>query len=959
MAQSTQLLRRAVILTALPVEYTAVRSHVSGLREETHPQGTVYERGTFIGPGRQWEIGLVEIGAGNATAAAEAERMIAHFQPSVALFVGVAGGLKDVKLGDVVVATKVYGYHNGKAGTEFAPRPDVGQSSYPLLQRARAERRKPGWLARIGNPTPASPPQVFVAPIAAGEQVVASTDAETFQQIRAYYGDALAVEMEGRGFLTAAHANRPVDALVVRGVSDLIEGKSEADRQGWQERASRHASAFAFEILAQLDDRSTAPEASPPSPSIGKVPHEPNPNFIGREALLTELWTELRLAQPADRVRPITGLGGVGKTQVAVQYVSRYGGDYDLVWWLQTEEPATLAADYAALAWRLNLPQRGAPDQREAIAAVCRWLEQHTGWLLVFDDAPDSDALRSYVPAQPKGHVLVTSRNAAWHSRASPLPLGSLDRSDAAAFLLRRAGQDDHATAETLAEALGDLPLALEQAGAYADATGMPLSAYLDLFRTHQRELLRRGGPPPDYPATVATTWEISFRRVQQTCPAAAGLLNLCAFLAPDALPLDLLDVEAGHLPESLGGASADRLALEDAIGALRRYSLVERANDTLSVHRLVQAVIRHRLDQTTRRTWVEAAVGMVNAAFPFDSDDTRTWPICARLLPHALAVTQHAEVLGAEVTTGHLLNQVGIYLQARAQLVEARSVLERAVRIAAAANGTNYPDVAIRLNNLGNVVRSQGDLAGARALYEQALRTTKVALGSDHPQMATCLNNLGGVLQACGDLDGARAVFERALRIDEAVHGPAHPQVGIRLNNLGDVLRVQGDLAGARAAFERTIRIFEVAYGPDHHPYLAAVITNLGNVLWAQKDLTGARMYLERALRIDEATLGSDHPEVATDLNNLGAVVQTQGDSASARVYLERALKITKATLGSDHPAVATRLANLAHVLQAQGDSAEARTCLKQALQILQRSLGESHPDTAVVRRSLDSLGG
>ncbi|MBO3459067.1 SUMF1/EgtB/PvdO family nonheme iron enzyme [Aetokthonos hydrillicola Thurmond2011] len=240
----------AVILTAIPIEYMAVRIHLTGVEEEIHPQGTIYERGKFTA-GKTWEVGIAEVGAGNYNAGIEAERAIAHFNPDVIFFVGVAGGIKDVALGDVVAATKVYGYESGKAKLTFEPRPDVGQSAYNLIQRARAEARKPDWLQRLTVSTN-TPPRAFVAPIAAGEKVLASTQSEIWEFLRSNYGDAIAVEMEGRGLLQAAHANHQVSALIIRGISDLIDDKGRTDKAGWQELAARHASAFAFEVLAKF-----------------------------------------------------------------------------------------------------------------------------------------------------------------------------------------------------------------------------------------------------------------------------------------------------------------------------------------------------------------------------------------------------------------------------------------------------------------------------------------------------------------------------------------------------------------------------------------------------------------------------------------------------------------------------------------------------------------------------------
>jgi len=243
---------RAVILTALPVEYLAVRAHLTALQEKMHPHGTIYEQGKFTADGRTWDVEIVEIGAGNAGAAMEAERAIAHFNPDVILFVGVAGGIKDVAIGDVVAATEVYGYEFGRAEATFSPRTKTRASNYGLEQRAKMEARKSDWMQWLAS-VPVPPPRVFVAPIAAGEKVVASTQSEVFRFLRSNCGDAIAVEMEGFGFLAAVRANKKVDAIVIRGISDLIDGKAETDRTRSQEIASRHASAFAFQVLSKLE----------------------------------------------------------------------------------------------------------------------------------------------------------------------------------------------------------------------------------------------------------------------------------------------------------------------------------------------------------------------------------------------------------------------------------------------------------------------------------------------------------------------------------------------------------------------------------------------------------------------------------------------------------------------------------------------------------------------------------
>ena len=244
----------AVILTALSVEYQAIRAHLSQLCEIIHPSGTIYERGIFLTSNNEPRVIILrETGKGNACAAQEAERAIDYFQPSLILFVGIAGGLKDVQLGDVVVASKIYSYDSGKASTTLELRPTLINTTYRLEQRIRAEVRKTDWLQRIGELAIERPPRAFFAPIAAGEKVIASTISSEWQFLKAYFNDAVAVETEGFGFFHTARANPEVDALAIRGISDLIDNKSETDAAHFQEIAACHASAFAFELLATID----------------------------------------------------------------------------------------------------------------------------------------------------------------------------------------------------------------------------------------------------------------------------------------------------------------------------------------------------------------------------------------------------------------------------------------------------------------------------------------------------------------------------------------------------------------------------------------------------------------------------------------------------------------------------------------------------------------------------------
>ncbi|MBI3912798.1 MAG: tetratricopeptide repeat protein [Chloroflexi bacterium] len=648
-------------------------------------------------------------------------------------------------------------------------------------------------------------------------------------------------------------------------------------------------------------------------PAIWNLPHQRNPNFTGRAQLLDDLRGTLVLGKTAAVTQAIHGLGGVGKTQLAVEYAYRHASDYDLVWWLRAEIPATLASDYAQLAQPLNLRDKDAQDQRVVIDAVRAHLLRDENWLLIFDNANASDEIRAYLPQGNAGNVIITSRNSAWHSVANALPIREMPRADAVNFLFKRTGADVFATlngvkgkqspnrdleiasshpstrsarsgsllamtdaAEKLADELGNLPLALEQAGAFIEASGESFAEYLEIFKTHRAELLKKH-QPADYAATVATTWEISIRAVEKQSPAASALMNLCAFFAPDDIPQNIIVNGAKHLPTPLADAVADALKFDEiVIAPLLRYSLIERRGAEFSIHRLVQAVIRERITNKERKKYAEAAAKIVRGAFPSGiQNNVESWKVCARLLSHALATANNAAALSiAPKASAYLFNQAGLYLKVRAQFADAKQLLERALAIDEAAFGPNHPKVAAAVNNLGCVLQDLGDLAGARKHFERSLAIWEKSLGSDHPKVAAAVNNLGSVLQDLGDLAGARKHNERALAIDEAAFGPNHPNVATDVNNLGSVLYALGDLDGARKHYERALAIDEAAFGPNH-PNVATHVSWIGTILQQSGDLVSARKHFERALRIFTEFLGENHPSTVTVRKNLEAVEQ------------------------------------------------------------------------------------
>jgi len=600
-------------------------------------------------------------------------------------------------------------------------------------------------------------------------------------------------------------------------------------------------------------------------PPIWNLPHPRNPNFTGREDLLAQIHASLTSGRPAALTQTaLAGLGGIGKTQLANEYAYRHADEYEVVWWIRSEEPARLASDYAGLAAALGLPEKDEQDQRVIIAAVRAWLEHNTKWLLVGDNVPHPHDIEPYLPRGGAGHVLITSRDQNWRGLATPVTVPRLSRAESIAFLEKWLGRPEPRAGE-LAQEMDDFPLALAQAAAYMEATQTTVADYLDLYRARRKDLWRRERPPRDYPDTVETTWSMAMTNLRKECPAALDLLRLCAFLAPDDIPISMLQEAAEDLPRRLAKAAKDPLALGDVFEALRRYSLAEVRDDSLSLHRLLQAVVQDGLREHDRRKRIEAAAETVNAAFPSESGDVRTWPACARLLPHGLAASDWAEPSGvAPAAVSRILDRTATYLQERAEFAVARDLFVRALALREKTYGPDHLSVAASLGNLGSVLQDLGDLQTARAHYERALAIDEKAHGADHPEVAISVNNLGDVLRALGDLEGAKAHLERALAIDEKAYGPDHPHVATDVNNLGGVLHALGDLHGAKAHFERALTIDEKAYGPDH-PSVARDLHNLGSLHAKLGNVAEARDLLTRALRINERFLGKDHPRTAT----------------------------------------------------------------------------------------------
>jgi len=618
----------------------------------------------------------------------------------------------------------------------------------------------------------------------------------------------------------------------------------------------------------------------------------------------------------------------VGKTQIAAEYAYRHQDEYTAVLWSFAGTEQSVRSGYAAIDTMLDLPEKDSQEQAKVTEAVKSWLEQNTGWLLVLDNADDPAMVKPFLPQGSTGHLLLTSRAYSFQTigLVSPREVNVLSPDEAREFLMRRTGKgptEKSTEADTLAKEVGYLPLALEQAGAYITETGASFKNYLAGFKTQRLKVLEKQGPvmgndeKEQQKRTVATAWALNFADVEKNAPASAELLRLSAFLAPDAIPLELLEKGAAKLPEYLAAKLAETadnpLVLNEVLGPLLRFSLIRRDDEkrTYSIHPLVQEVMLEVLSGEDQKTWAEQTVRTVNAAFP-DVMKFEDWPSCDRFLPHALACSRFINIFSMEsAEESLLLSRAGYYLNQRAEYAQAEPLFRRALAIDEKAWGPEHRETATSLNNLASLYQDQGKYEEAEPLYRRALAIREKVLGPEDPGTATSLNNLAALLDDQGKPAEAEPLYRRSLAIREKALGPEDPRTATSLNNLAQLLNTQGKYDEAEPLYRR-------------------------------------------ALAINEKVLGPGHPDTATSLNNLALLLDTQKKPVEAEPLFQRALAIREKVLGPEHPDTANSLYNLAYFLDNQGKPAEAEPLYLRALAIYEKALGPGHPLTVLVRNNL-----
>jgi tetratricopeptide (TPR) repeat protein len=688
--------------------------------------------------------------------------------------------------------------------------------------------------------------------------------------------------------------------------------------------------------------------AGPPMTTWGDVPRR-NANFTGRELILGRLCDERDGGLTALVPHALYGLGGVGKTQLAIEYAYRYADEYDLVWWVPSEQLTMIRSAYTKLARRLGFTEDDAALTVTAVQDALRRGEPFRRWLVVFDNAEEPEQLVEFLPTSMAphslGHVLVTSRSRAWSATADTIEVDVLDRDESVQLLRRRGRSMSIEEADRLAETLGDLPLALDQAAAWLAATGMSVEEYLRLVDVRLGELLQENRSP-GYPRSVAAAWGLAFDQLQQYDPAAAQLLELCAYFGPEPISRRLLRAgQSVALPSPLHQVLGDDLRLSRALRAIGRVSLarLDPSRGTIQLHRLVQAVLRDRLPAVERaaRQGVVQQILAAASAEGSDVEDPDAWERLEELTPHVLP----AGCLDAQVAE---VRQVVIdqarYLYVRGDYPGGRDLCEQALQRWRTTLGGDDPHTLVISRHLANALRALGLTAAAREMNEDTLRRLQAVLGADHEQTLATANSLAADIRIRGDFRRAYELDCDTLASYRRTLGPDHVAALRCANNLAVDLRLLGRYDEALDLDRQTLWARQQVRGADH-PETMITTGSLAVDLYGAGKYTQALAYMETVVPALTSHYGPEHSHVLREARCYAMILRCVGRYEQARTIGEQTLDRYRGRFGEDHLSTIGASLSLANILRRVGDLQAAHSLTTDALQRHQRLLGIQHP--------------
>lgn len=709
---------------------------------------------------------------------------------------------------------------------------------------------------------------------------------------------------------------------------------------------------------------------------LHNLPFASNPFFMGRDKMLQDLHTALSKNAAAAITQPqaVHGLGGVGKTQLAIEYAWQHQTDYDVVLWAAASSSGELHVNIAALTDLLHLRETETKEQHIKVKAVVDWMRSHQRWLLILDNADSKEAeaaVAILLPPGLQGHILVTSRRSDWPVNFTDLEVSVLPEPAAKDFLLKRAHKPDFIPgndAEALAVAveLGCLPLALEQAAAYIVKHRISFSEYKRSLEQSRRRLLEfpsQGGT--GYQQTVATTWLVTESQLSHT---AIAILQLAAFFSPFDIPREiftnageLLSNVAGELLKVPRGESQTKLSAEeiqDALAELHEHSLIKLEPSVFSCHRLLQAVLLDRLESPLKENWMETAIALLAAA-AVNPIEPSNWPFWSRLRPQIEAFLNNTKSFPQNLALPYLMMRLAAYYEHIGAYSLGVQLMRKAIDFTIAM-GASQADVINSELNLARLLSDTAQFDEAEKLCKKLIHICEENKQITDQTFANIVTVLAQTMTQRDRFEESEQLHEQALQIIENDDKSEPVNLAAAINNLAEIMTIMGRFHEGEKQFRRSLAILEEHLGKDS-PAVATVVGNLAACLHEQgilnesdKFYAEAEFLYRRALSIDEAAFGNDHPLYARDANNLGRFLHERGKFDEAETLIRQSLKIEESKREKNHPAIATSLSNLGRLLTSKGNFVESQYLLKRAISICELSLGRDNHDYATYQTNL-----
>ncbi|QKV95517.1 tetratricopeptide repeat protein [Streptomyces sp. NA02950] len=698
------------------------------------------------------------------------------------------------------------------------------------------------------------------------------------------------------------------------------------------------------------------PEAAADVPRLPaaqpKASHVPPrlPLFTGRDEVLDHIRTTFRSRSSGQALH---GMGGVGKTQTALEYCHRFASQYDTVWWLDAEQTVTLDSQLADLAHALRVVPTTMPVA-DAAQSARQYLRTHGRWLLVFDNAEDPETFRTLLP-EGDGHVLITSRDPGWHSLAAPVDLGLFARDESRALLAGYVPELPEGEADRLAEALGDLPLALSQAGSLMATSGLSAETYLNDLAATSRLLDHHTATTYQHTSLGAAV-RISWGHLARIHPVASELLRICAFLAPEPIPLDTWITKEGvRLPPPLEPLAGDPVAVADTIGAMARLGLVRFRKGGLTVHRLTAAILRNDSAADARAHAKDLIVSVRPA------DDGRSpvsWQEWAGLLPHVLALSEawtHDEAMR------RLSLHATQYLFFRGTGPAAHEAAETLHRRWSAELGPDHPDSVAVGTLLSGALNYLGRYRQALRVIEDVVELSRNALSDEHERTLDASEALAITLGNLGRFEEARALITETLHAFRRTLGDHHPRIFGSVQLHAGAIGFLGRHKEARVILTEIVDRSRAALGDDH-PDTLFCVCSLAMTLNHLEKHSQAQAMLQDVLDRSRTVLGEDHPMTLHASQCVASTMSYLGHHVQARTLLQSTLDRSRTTLGADHVSTLVGTQLLGATLLALGQNMQATTLLQESFDRSRATLGDDHPNTlntaALLSDGLASLG-